>query len=78
MRVAAPSLVADKNGQSFVAFSVEVSFGGDWETDFVGCVYRGSEAIFVRRGDGYRPAKFLLGSKAEPVPGVCEPAPARS
>ena len=58
-------------------FAIDVRFGkSEWhENDIVGCVYRGSGALFVKVGDGYRPAAFLLGKEVDPVPGVCEAAP---
>lgn len=79
MRVTQTSASTDKRGRAFVAFSVDVRFGGEWrENDIVGCAYRGSGELFVKRGDSYRPAAFLLGKNLEPVPGVCEAAPSRS
>jgi hypothetical protein len=66
----------DKAGGAFVPFAIDVRFGGEWrEADIVGCVYAGTGALFVKRGDAYRPAAFLLGRNVEPVPGVCEAAP---
>jgi hypothetical protein len=35
-------------------------------------VYQGSANIFVKIGDEYRPAAFLLGKEVDAVPGVCE------
>lgn len=79
VRVTQTSASTDKRGRAFVAFSVDVRFGGEWrENDIVGCAYRGSGELFVKRGDSYRPAAFLLGKNLEPVPGVCEAAPSRS
>jgi len=69
----------DKQGREFVAFAVDVRFGGDWqENDIVGCAYRGSGALFVKRGDAYFPAAFLFGKSVDRAPGVCESAPDRS
>ena len=67
----------DKSGHSFVPFTIDVRFGrGEWrEADIVGCVYVGSGDLYVKRGDDYRPASFLLGKDAEPAPGVCEADP---
>jgi len=59
-------------------FAVDVRFGGEWKSDIAGCVYAGSGNLFVTRGEEYRPAEFLRGRKADPFPGVCEPAPARA
>jgi hypothetical protein len=75
-RVLDASLIADKSGRSFVRFAVDVRFGSEWhENDVLGCVYRESGDLFVKAGDAYRPAAFLLGEKAEPVAGACEAAP---
>jgi len=69
----------DKSGRPFVAFAVDVRFGSEWHRDdIVGCVYRGSGDLFVKRGDAYRPAEFLLGKNVEPVAGACEAAPPRA
>jgi hypothetical protein len=77
VRVLQTELVPDKSGQKFMAFAIDVRFGGgDWQTDdVVGCVYGGSGKLFVKIGDSYRPAAFLLGKDSEPVPGVCESVP---
>lgn len=68
----------DKNGRPFVSFAVDVRYGGkDWHRDdIVGCVYLGKGDLYVRRGDGYRPAAFLFGKKADVVRGACEAGPA--
>lgn len=77
MTQAAPS--RDKNGRAFMTFAVDVRFGQEWhENDISGCVYTESGLLFVKSGDAYRPASFLLGKKVDPVPGVCEAAPARA
>jgi hypothetical protein len=79
VRVTASTPSNDKSGRSFLPFAIDVRFGADWrENDIVGCLYTSKGSIFVKRGDSYRPAAFLLGENVEPVPGVCEPAPARS
>lgn len=79
VRVTQAGTSTDKRGRAFVTFAVDVRFGGEWrENDIVGCAYRGSGELFVKRGDQYRPAAFLLGKNLEPVPGVCEAAPSRS
>jgi hypothetical protein len=77
VRVSAAGPVSDKQGREFVAFAVDVRFGSDqWrENDIVGCVYRKSGELFVKNGDSYRPAAFLLGKDLKPVAGVCEAAP---
>jgi hypothetical protein len=79
VRITSETLSHDKSGRPFLPFAIDVRFGSEWrENDIVGCVYTPSGGIFVKRGDAYRPAKFLLGENGEPVPGVCEAAPARS
>lgn len=67
----------DKHGRSFFSFAIDVRFvDAEWnENDIVGCVYKGSGDLFVKRGDAYRPAAFLLGKNVQPVAGVCEAAP---
>ena len=79
VRVIQSTLSLDKSGRPFVPFAIDVRFGSEWhENDIVGCVYRKSGELFVKRGDAYRPAAFLLGKNAEPVAGVCEAAPPRA
>jgi len=77
VRVAETTASVDKKGRAFVPFSIDVRFGGSaWrENDIVGCVYTGNGDLFVKKGDSYRPAAFLLGKNVEPVAGVCEAAP---
>lgn len=79
VRVIQATTSLDKAGHAFVPFAIDVRFGSEWrENDIVGCVYRGSGKLFVKSGEQYRPAAFLLGKNVEPVAGVCEVAPARS
>jgi hypothetical protein len=76
VRVLASTLSRDKNGRSFVAFAIDVRFGSDWQqNDIVGCAYRESGNLFVKTGDAYRPATFLLGKNVTAVAGACEAAP---
>ena len=78
-RVLQPATTLDKSGRPFVPFAVDVRYGPEWhENDLVGCAYPGSGALFVKRGDAYRPASILFGKGADPVAGVCEAAPARA
>jgi hypothetical protein len=72
----ASPLPVDGQGRPFVTFAVDVKFGSaDWrENDIVGCAYVKSGELFVKRGDGYRPATFLMGKNAEPVAGACQAA----
>jgi len=66
----------DKRGREFLSFAIDIRYGGDWrENDAVGCVYRHTGDLFVKVGDEYRPAAYLLGKDVAPVPGVCEVAP---
>jgi len=76
VRVLESTLSRDKNGRSFVAFAIDVRFGSDWQqNDITGCAYRESGNLFVKIGDAYRPATFLLGKNVAPVAGACEAAP---
>jgi hypothetical protein len=80
VRVTQATTTLDKEGRSYVPFAVDVRFGdAEWhENDIVGCAYLKSGDLFVKRGDVFRPAAFLLGTDAKPVPGVCAPGPARA
>jgi len=79
VRITSSTLSIDKSGRAFLPFAIDVRFGPDWrENDIVGCVYTPNRNIFVKRGDSYRPAAFLLGENVEPVAGACEAGPARS
>jgi len=77
VRVTDAAPLADRSGRSFVRFAVDVRFsGGEWrENDIVGCAYTRTGALYVQRGDEWRPADFLLGKNLEPVAGVCVAAP---
>ena len=61
-------------------FSVDARFGnGEWQQDdIVGCAYRASGNLFVKRGEAYFPAAILLGKKVDPVPAFAQPAAERS
>jgi hypothetical protein len=79
VRVLQSKATPDQAGRAFVPFAVDVRFGGEWrEGDIVGCAYLASGELFVKRGDAYRPAAFLLGKVLDPVPGVCLPARAQA
>jgi hypothetical protein len=79
VRVRQDTLSLDKSGRSFVLFAIDVRFGEEWhENDVLGCAYRATGELFVKRADGYRPAAYLLGKDVATVAGVCEVAPARS
>lgn len=78
-RVLQETASVDKSGRAFVSFALDSRFGSEWhEGDYVGCVYRGSGNIFIKSGDQYRPAAFLLGKDLAPVAGVCEAAPPKA
>jgi hypothetical protein len=80
VRVIETTATLDSAGRPFLSFAIDVRFAfddQDWhENDIVGCVYTKTGDLFVKRGDAYRPASFLLGKKADPVAGVCQAAPA--
>lgn len=80
VRVTQTTLSRDKQGREFVPFSVDVRYGGDeWALDdIVGCAYRASGHLYVKRGDAYYPASSLLGKVVDPVAGACQVAPERS
>lgn len=79
VRVLATTYSQDKKGRKFVPFAVDARWGEEWSNDDItGCVYQGSANIFVKIGDEYRPAEFLLGKEVDAVPGVCEAAQAES
>ena len=76
VRVLSPTTTSDSAGRPFVAFAVDVNYGSQWqENDIVGCAYPKSGLLFVKIGDAYRPASFLLGKVSDAVPGVCTAAP---
>lgn len=70
---------SDNQGREFVAFAIDVRSGsGQWEeNNMIGCAYRKSGDLFLKNGDTYRPATFMLGKSKSPAPGVCEAAPPR-
>jgi len=77
VRVTQTTPTLDKAGRPFMAFAVDVKFGDEWhENDIVGCEYTKTTALFVKRGDTYRPVTFLFGKVADPVADVCQAAPA--
>jgi hypothetical protein len=78
-RVTQAATSVDKRGREFLTFAIDIRFGDKWrENDVVGCVYRPTGDLFVKVGDEYRPAAYLLGRNVAPVAGVCEAAPPRS
>lgn len=77
VRVTQATATLDKGGGAFLSFAIDVKWGADkWqENDIVGCAYPKTGALFVKRGNDYRPAEFLLGKAVDPAPGVCQAAP---
>ena len=77
VRVNQTTATADKSGRTFVAFAVDVRFGGaEWrQNDIVGCAYTGGGGLFVKRGDAFFPVALLFGKKVEAAAGACEAAP---
>ena len=77
MRVTQTAVTLDASGRPYIAFAVDVRRGAEWQdNDVVGCGYPQTGALFVKRGDGYRPAEILLGKDVEVAPSVCTPAKA--
>jgi hypothetical protein len=79
VRVTQAAVALDASGRAYMAFAVDVRRGTEWhENDVVGCAYTQTGALFVKRGDEYRPAEILLGKDVDVASGVCTPAKARS
>jgi hypothetical protein len=73
LRITADAPLRDAAGRAFVPFAVDARYGTRWQEDAIqGCAYPQNGAMYVKLGDAYRPAAFLLGRDAEPVAGVCE------
>lgn len=71
----------DKNGKRFVRFAIdERRFrrkSANWAKGrVVGCAYLEGKDVFVQRGEGFVPARRLLGKKGKAPAGVCQTAPA--
>lgn len=75
----------DADGVAFMRFSVDSRFGyaaktrddeSQWRRDTItGCVYLERNQVFVKKGDSYRPAAFLLGKNVKAAAeSTCEPA----
>lgn len=77
IRVLSASTTKDPQGKSFVAFAVDVRFGGgEWtKDDILGCAYRDTGDLFVKIGEAYRPSAVLLGKDLPAVAGACQAAP---
>ena len=79
VRVTQTEATFDASGRAYMAFAVDVRFGAQWrENDVVGCAYTQTGALFVKRGDEYRPAEILLGKDVAVAANVCTPGKARS
>ena len=79
VRVTQAAVSFDASGRAYMAFAVDVRRGTEWhENDLVGCGYTQTGALFVKRGDAYRPAEILLGKDVDVASNVCTPAPART
>jgi hypothetical protein len=76
VRVPQTAVAIDGAGRPFMTFAIDIKYGGsEWrENDVVGCTYTKTGEIFVKKGDAYRPAAFLLGKNVDPVAGVCQAA----
>lgn len=75
VRVLKATASRDAEGREFLPFAVDVRYGSEWTKDDIrGCAYKGKGDLFVKIGDTYRPAAFLLGKDVEPVTGVCKEA----
>ena len=79
VRVTQAAATLDSSGRPYMAFSVDVRRGAEWqENDLVGCAYTQTGALFVKVGDDYRPAEILLGKDVAVAPNVCTAPKARS
>jgi hypothetical protein len=75
----------DAQGQAFVRFAVDAHHGfgpavdgddSEWQLAAItGCAYVDRSQVFVKRGDEYRPAAFLLGKNVKAAAETtCQPA----
>lgn len=77
----------DTRGNAFVGFAVDARHGlravaaddASWrKATITGCVYLDSGEVFVKKGDQYRPAAFLLGKNLKAAAaGTCQPESAQ-
>jgi len=72
----------DAQGNGFVRFSIDARYGfhsaeaeAPWRLDTItGCAYLDRSQVFVKKGDEYRPAAFLLGKNARAAADTtCQP-----
>jgi hypothetical protein len=72
----------DARGVAFVRFAIDARHGyqpddeANWRKDAItGCVYLDRSQIFIKRGDEFRPAAFLLGKNLKAAASTtCKPA----
>lgn len=80
VRVLDTAAEKDVHGREFLRFAIDVRRAFDehdeWQKDSIlGCAYPKERKVFVQRGDGYYPAKSVLGASARKAPGACTSAP---
>ena len=82
VRIPDEQLHKDAAGDSFVTFAVDARHGvfaakndSSWNLAAIsGCVYVDRGEVFVKSGDRYRPAAFLLGKNLKPAAErTCQP-----
>lgn len=82
VRVLEAAAQKDARGRAFRTFAVDARrYDAKWREDtIVGCLYAHDGSMFVKIGDEYRSASFLLGKKAKKKPpqSVCIPDAAGS
>jgi len=73
VRVTQSTPTVDQAGRAFMTFAVDARWGTEaWhENDITGCAYVSSGDLYVKIGDEFRGAAYLVGKKADPVAGVC-------
>ena len=75
VRILDEEMHKDAGGKTFVAFAIDARHGvvaakddSGWRKDAItGCVYVDRGEVFVKSGDRYRPAAFLLGKNLKPA-----------
>lgn len=80
VRVLDTVALTDRNGREFLRFAIDErrpwDAPGAWAMDsVVGCAYPSERAVFVRRGEAYRPARSMLGHEDTTQPDACRAAP---
>jgi hypothetical protein len=72
----------DSAGNAFYTFAIDQRHGwgkddeANWtKASLTGCVYPGSSAVFIKRGNSFHPAIAALGKKTKAAPtSTCSPA----